>query len=142
MRDHQFFFPVQLLLQKLVCCFSFELRRFPAIGMVMYMICVTVDFLKRSGCVERFSDVFFFRAKKAEFLHFRLLHFFGIFLLFRVPACSGAVCVRTCVLKSLVSGSASVFNVFWQGWIVVAYFCRLRAQRIFDFSRFFSAAAC
>jgi len=35
---------------------------------------------KRSGCVWRFLDIC--SCQKAEFSHFRLLHFFGIFLLF------------------------------------------------------------
>ena len=66
----------------------------------------------------------FFRPKM---VNFRFLHFFRIFLLFHGPACSSAVCVRICVWKSLVPGSASVLNAFWQGWIVVACFCDLRA---------------
>ena len=75
------------------------------------------------------------RAKNAEFSHFQFLHFFVIFLRFRVPACHGAVSVPTGVRRALFPGSMSIFNAFCQGWIVVARFTACGC-RIFDHSRF------
>ena len=49
-------------------------------GMLTALLPGSARFGKRSVCVWRFLHVF--RAKNAEFSHFRLLHFFGIFLFF------------------------------------------------------------
>ena len=105
--------------QQLVCCqpFFLALRMFESVLGVF------------GGCWM------FVTCEKCWIFAFSAFAFFGIFLLFCVPACSSAVCVRTGVWKSLVSGSASILNAFWQGWIVVACFAACE-RGIFDNSGF------